>query len=151
MDSFKIGDHGPPTISSEPFPDGAVQRTMMDDEAFPEGGRRAWSSLLGCFCAWMTAFGLMNTIGTFQAYLETHQLAQYTEAEIGWIFGLYLFMTYCCGLQWGPIMDAVGPKHLTATGSVCIVASMFLLEVCHRKCYRLASVLFLSALLQNVD
>lgn len=32
----------------------------MNEDTFPEGGRRAWLSLLGCFCAWMCAFGLMN-------------------------------------------------------------------------------------------
>lgn len=108
----------------------------LDHEIFPEGGRKAWLSLLGCFCAWMSAFGLMNTTGTFQAYLGTHQLSQYSESEIGWIFGLYLFMAYCCGVQAGPIFDALGPRQLTAVGSICLVASMFLLEVCHRKSRR---------------
>ena len=32
----------------------------MEEEEFPERGRHAWLSLLGCFCAWMCAFGLMN-------------------------------------------------------------------------------------------
>lgn len=31
-----------------------------NEDTFPEGGQRAWLSLLGCFCAWMCAFGLMN-------------------------------------------------------------------------------------------
>jgi len=31
-----------------------------NEDTFPEGGRSAWFSLLGCFCAWMCAFGLMN-------------------------------------------------------------------------------------------
>lgn len=105
-----------------------------EDEYFPEGGRAAWLVLLGCFCAWMCAFGLMNTVGTFQAYLETHQLSAYSQAEVGWIFGLYLFMAYCCGVQAGPIFDAIGPRALTAVGSIFIVASMFLLGVCHSKC-----------------
>lgn len=105
----------------------------LDEEAFPEGGRSAWLSLLGCFCAWMSAFGLMNTVGTFQAYLGTHQLSEYSQAEIGWIFGLYLFMAYCCGVQTGPVFDAIGPRHLTAAGSVCLIASMFLLGACQRQ------------------
>ena len=104
-----------------------------EDEYFPEGGRAAWLALLGCFCAWMSAFGLMNTVGTFQAYLETHQLSAYSQAEVGWIFGLYLFMAYCCGVQAGPIFDAVGPRALTAVGSVLIISSMLLLGVCHSK------------------
>lgn len=82
----------------------------------------------------MAAFGLMNTLGTFQAYLQTHQLAQYTEAEVGWIFGLYLFMSYCCGVQGGPIFDAMGPGHLTAVGSICLISSMLLLGECLRRC-----------------
>ena len=104
-----------------------------EDEYFPEGGRAAWLALLGCFCAWMCAFGLMNTVGTFQACLETHQLSAYSQAEVGWIFGLYLFMAYCCGVQAGPIFDAIGPRALTAVGTIFIVASMFLLGVCHSK------------------
>lgn len=100
------------------------------EQDFPEGGRAAWLSLAGCFCAWMASFGLMNTVGTFQAYLQTHQLSAYSEAEVGWIFGLYLFMAYCCGIQAGPVFDAIGPRALTAAGSVCQVASMFLLGAC---------------------
>ncbi len=53
----------------------------------------------------------MNTIGTFQAYLVPQQLAGYIEADIGWIFGLYLFMAYCCGVQTGPIFDAGPDTH----------------------------------------
>ena len=102
-----------------------------DEEYFPEGGRAAWLALTGCFCAWMSAFGLMNTVGTFQAYLQTHELSLYSEAQVGWIFGLYLFMSYCCGVQAGPIFDAFGPRSLTAAGSVSIVASMFLLGACY--------------------
>jgi hypothetical protein len=119
--------------SSEPNPDLEPQPRFEqpDEDYFPEGGRAAWSALAGCFCAWMSAFGLMNTVGTFQAYLYNHQLSAYSEAEIGWIFGLYLFMAYCCGVQAGPIFDAIGPRILTAVGSVSIVASMFLLGACH--------------------
>lgn len=113
--------------------DGSTNSPASSEEDFPEGGRAAWLSLAGCFCAWMASFGLMNTVGTFQAYLQTHQLSAYSEAEVGWIFGLYLFMAYCCGVQAGPIFDAVGPRALTAAGSVCQVASMFLLGACSRE------------------
>ena len=110
-----------------------IHTSASRDEDFPEGGRTAWVSLTGCFCAWMASYGLMNTVGTFQAYLQTHQLSAYTEAEVGWIFGLYLFMTYCCGVQVGPIFDAIGPRALIAAGSVCQIASLFLLGACSSK------------------
>ena len=121
------------TVPAEPHaPEGPLNPAVPESELYPEGGRAAYLSLFGCFCAWMCAFGLMNTIGTFQAYLGTHQLAGYSEADIGWIFGLYLFMAYCCGVQTGPIFDSIGPRWLTVVGSVCLVSAMFLLEACSR-------------------
>lgn len=125
-----------PSTSSPPAPPkGPLNLLVPETEPYPEGGRAAYLSLLGCFCAWLCAFGLMNTIGTFQAYLGTHQLAGYSEADIGWIFGLYLFMAYCCGVQTGPVFDAAGPRWLTLGGSVSLVLAMFLLETCSRGCY----------------
>ena len=124
------------SVSTEPHaPKGPLNLAVLETESYPEGGRAAYLSLFGCFCAWLCAYGLMNTIGTFQAYLGTHQLAGYSEADIGWIFGLYLFMAYCCGVQTGPIFDAVGPRWLTVAGSVSLVLAMFLLELCSRGCY----------------
>lgn len=116
-------------------PEGPLNLSAPDSEPYPEGGRAAYLSLFGCFCAWMSAYGLMNTIGTFQAYLGTHQLAAYSDANIGWIFSVYLFMAYCCGVQTGPVFDAVGPRWLTVAGSVCLVLAMFLLEACSRGCF----------------
>ena len=126
-------DSGKYAVPAEPQPpQGPLNLAAPESEPYPEGGRAAYLSLFGCFCAWMCAFGLMNTIGTFQAYLGTHQLAGYSEADIGWIFGLYLFMAYCCGVQTGPIFDAMGPRWLTVAGSVCLILAMFLLEACSR-------------------
>lgn len=131
-----IDDMEKRTVPAEPrAPHGPLNLAVPESESYPEGGRAAYLSLFGCFCAWMCAYGLMNTIGTFQAYLGTHQLAGYSEADIGWIFGLYLFMAYCCGVQAGPIFDATGPRWLTLAGSVCMVLAMFLLEACSSGCY----------------
>ncbi|KAL9074832.1 MAG: hypothetical protein Q9161_001970 [Pseudevernia consocians] len=139
-----IFDTGKRPIPAEPHaPESPLNLAVPETEPYPEGGRAAYLSLLGCFCAWMSAFGLMNTIGTFQAYLSTHQLAAYSEADIGWIFSLYLFMAYCCGVQAGPVFDAIGPRWLTVAGSVFLVLAMFLLEVCSRGCYRFKRALFL--------
>ena len=134
--SFQTGSAEKCIVSTEPHaPKGPLNLAVPESEPYPEGGRAAYLSLFGCFCAWLCAYGLMNTIGTFQAYLGTHQLAGYSEADIGWIFGLYLFMAYCCGVQTGPIFDAIGPRWLTVVGSVSLVLAMFLLELCSRGYY----------------
>ena len=100
------------------------------DEAFPEGGTCAWLSVLGSLCGMMCCFGLMNTIGIFQTYIVHNQLKSYGTSDVGWIFGLYLFLAYFSGIQTGPLFDAQGPKVLMIAGSTCLVVSMLLLSVC---------------------
>lgn len=133
-------NEGAPSISSALSNGGndshlpADSRTPEEDnrqDMFPEGGARAWLSVLGSFCGMMCCFGLMNTIGTFQAYIVQDQLSSYSAADVGWIFGLYLFVAYFSGIQTGPLFDAKGPKLLMVAGSTCLVATMFFLSVCN--------------------
>jgi hypothetical protein len=68
---------------------------------FPDGGWRAWGVVLGSWCAMVPSFGLMNTIGVFEAWLADHQLKDYSKASIGWIFSLYVFFLYFGSIQVG--------------------------------------------------
>ncbi len=99
---------------------------------YPEGGLEGYLVVFGSLCGLMGALGLMNTIGTFQAYLSTHQLADQTESAVGWIFGIYAFLSFFCGIQIGPIFDAKGPRWLVLAGSILIVACYLLLGVCSK-------------------
>jgi len=98
--------------------------TFLSD-AYPEGGLRAWLVVFGSFCGMVACFGFMNSIGTFEAWLSTHQLADQNGSAIGWIFSIYLFLSFFCGLQVGPIFDAKGPRWLVAAGSVLLLAGVF--------------------------
>lgn len=68
---------------------------------YPDGGWRAWGVVLGSWCAMVPSFGLMNTIGVFEAWLADHQLKEYSKASIGWIFSLYVFFLYFGSIQIG--------------------------------------------------
>ncbi|KAJ8602592.1 hypothetical protein MRB53_042391 [Persea americana] len=97
---------------------------------YPEGGVQAWLVVFGTFTSLIACFGMMNTIGVYQAYLETHQLQDYTSSTIGWIFSLYVFVSFGGGLVWGPVFDAHGPRLLVSAGAVCLLLCMFLLGIC---------------------
>ncbi|KAM3413880.1 hypothetical protein BST61_g10554 [Cercospora zeina] len=105
---------------------------FKDDEGniYPEGGLQAWLVVTGGFCGMMAAFGYMNTVGTYSAYLATNQLSSYTESSISWIFSVYIFLAFGAGVQIGPIFDKHGPFWLTVAGAVCLLLSIFLLGVC---------------------
>lgn len=78
----------------------------------------------------VASLGMMNTVGVYHSYIAEHQLAGYTESSISWIFSMYVFLSFFCGLQIGPIFDAHGPRLLVIAGSVLLCASMFLLGIC---------------------
>ncbi|KAJ9629843.1 hypothetical protein H2203_002225 [Taxawa tesnikishii (nom. ined.)] len=113
---------GPAAPDAPDAPDDAV--------TYPEGGLQAWLVVFGSFCGLLTALGIMNTLGTFQAYLATHQLSEYSESQIGWIFSIYSFLAFFGGVQIGPFFDAKGPRLLVLAGSVLTALSMLLLGVC---------------------
>jgi len=104
------------------------------ETTYPEGGLQGWLVVLGSFTGMVAAFGYMNTIGIYQAYLATHQLANYSESTIGWIFSVYIFLSFFCGLQIGPIFDAKGPRVLIFAGSVFLMLSVMLMGACTGTC-----------------
>lgn len=108
----------------------AGQEPEKDDVEYPEGGLRAWLVVFGSFCGMTAGFGYMNTIGIFHAYLGSHQLAQYGEQAIGWVFSVYVFLSFFCGVQIGPVFDAHGPRWILAVGTVCLLLSAFLMAEC---------------------
>lgn len=72
----------------------------------------------------------MNSIATYSAYLSQHQLSHLSESSIGWIFGIFAFLSFFLGVQIGPLFDAYGPRWLVLAGSICIIADYLLLSIC---------------------
>ncbi|KAK7897545.1 hypothetical protein LTR67_004172 [Exophiala xenobiotica] len=106
------------------------QSTDPYGNTYPEGGREAWLCVFGSFCGLVASLGVMNTLGTYQAYLSTHQLRDYDESTIGWIFGIYAFLSFFFGIQIGPVFDAKGPRYLVLAGSILLLAAILLLGIC---------------------
>lgn len=80
----------------------------------------------------LSCYGYMNTISTYNTYLSIHQLADHSESSIGWIFSVYIFLTFFCGIQIGPVFDARGPRLLVLAGSILMMASIMLMGICSR-------------------
>ena len=116
----------PRVLSSNSKPSNAGADSNPSPEAeYPEGGLAAWLVVFGSFSGMTAGFGLMNTVGTYQAYLSTHQLSTSSPSLVGWIFSIYIFLAFFCGVQIGPVFDAKGPRWLVFAGSVCLVGGTF--------------------------
>ncbi|RMJ21442.1 Monocarboxylate transporter [Aspergillus sp. HF37] len=126
----RLPTEGPPSDASALRNSMSRVTTDAEGNTYPEGGLRAWLVVFGSFMGLFGALGLLNTIGTFQAYVEDHQLQQYTSGDIGWIFGMYAFLTFFCGVQIGPIFDVRGPVFLVIAGSALVIAQMVAVGFC---------------------
>ena len=127
---------------TEPIPSQETGPQDQDDgHSFPEGGARAWLVVLGSFSGMTASFGLLNSAGTFQAYLSTHQLAHESPSAVGWIFSLFAFLTFFCGVQIGPVFDAYGPRWLVFAGTVLLFGGMLGVAESTSKCCLLLSAL----------
>ncbi|KAK9385328.1 major facilitator superfamily domain-containing protein [Lipomyces mesembrius] len=118
-----------PTLN-DPIADEKLERPedqkVYDEIDYPDGGIKAWSVVFGSWCAMLGSFGIWNSVGVFQAYLSENQLSQYTEGDISWIFSVFSFLFFFCGVQIGPIFDAYGLKPLVIPGSIGFVLSIIL-------------------------
>lgn len=85
-------------LDTSPAPQNLESHTEKD---YPEGGLQAWSVVLGAWCAMVPSMGLLNSLGILHAWTSTHQLKDYSESSIGWIFGAYGFFLYLAGAQAG--------------------------------------------------
>jgi hypothetical protein len=133
----KLSFHDPETgvISRAVFPTSPTQSThaltLREDENFyPEGGLQAWLVVFGSVCSLLAALGVMNTLGSFQAYISRNQLREYSEGQIGWVFSVYACFAFGFGVIVGPVFDKHGARWLMLGGSAGVVTSLMLLGVC---------------------
>ncbi|KAL4723889.1 hypothetical protein ACLX1H_009534 [Fusarium chlamydosporum] len=90
----------------------------------------AWLCVLGAFLALIPTFGFMNSLGTVQTYLSMNQLHDYSEGEVGWISGVFLFLSLILNVQVGPMVDVHGPNIIGPVGAVLYVTMFLLMAEC---------------------
>lgn len=110
-----------------------VRDTNSQEEevaTYPDGGRKAWLVLFGCFSAFFSGLSLMNSVGAYQAWLATHQLRNDSPSKIGWIFGFYNFFSFFASIQIGPLFDTYGPRILSICGAALLVTEYLVMGLC---------------------
>lgn len=120
------------TTTAAPSPSQSTRALTLPDDInfYPEGGLQAWLVVFGSLCALLAALGIMNTLGSFQAYVSRNQLKEYSQGQIGWVFSVYTCLAFGFGVIVGPVFDKHGARALMVTGSVGVVASLMLMSIC---------------------
>jgi hypothetical protein len=119
-DVEKPSPHLPTTVDLAP----------LDIEiTYPEGGRDAWLVVLGAWCGLTSSLGIYNTSGVFEVVISKVILPEASSSTLGWIFSVYAFVNWVCGVQIGPTFDAMGPRALIIAGTICTLIGIFTLSV----------------------
>ncbi|KAJ5899464.1 hypothetical protein N7495_004208 [Penicillium taxi] len=86
---------------------------------FPENSWATWSCLLGSFLMIFLSFGFQTAaVRSVQEYINTHQLANYSVSDVGWITAVLVFLTLFLGVQVGPLLDHYGPRVLMVCSGI---------------------------------
>ncbi|KAL9640046.1 MAG: hypothetical protein Q9164_000531 [Protoblastenia rupestris] len=76
-------------------PEGETLEQEVDLDYLEPSVEKGWEAYgvgIGAWCALFPCAGLLNTIGTFQSYVGRHQLKDYSDQQIAWIFSMYPFL-----------------------------------------------------------
>ncbi|KAF8073375.1 major facilitator superfamily domain-containing protein [Lyophyllum atratum] len=98
----------------------------------PEGGFRAYLTVVGAFLALFCTFGQMNSFGTYHAWYLENQLQDLTPSTISWIGSLQLWVFFFSGGLIGHLFDRFGPNWLIIAGSLIFVFSIMMTSLSSR-------------------
>ncbi|KAF7904935.1 uncharacterized protein EAF01_005457 [Botrytis porri] len=109
----------------------AVNSVPIDSEiTYPEGGRDAWSVVLGALCGLTASLGIYNTAGVFEFVISEFILLEESSSTLGCIYSIYAFVNWIRGVQIGPTFDDMGPRGLLVAGTICTLFGIFAFGFC---------------------
>ncbi|KAF5350476.1 hypothetical protein D9756_008609 [Leucocoprinus leucothites] len=112
-----------------------VESPPVLDIELPEGGFRAWATVVGAWLVQFVNFGYVNAFGAYQDYYVRSYLTQSTPSDIGWIGGIQICFTFSMGVVTGRLFDA-GYFYWLNFGSLILYAvSIFMLSLSHENSY----------------
>ncbi|KAH3670475.1 hypothetical protein OGAPHI_000990 [Ogataea philodendri] len=127
----------PSMFNDKTFQDDTVENSTevfeedpLETVEYPDGGWKAYStvaaSLLGLICA----FGIMNSTGAIESYLEKNTLKTIPTTTISWIFAIYTFLSFGGNLFSGALFDTYGAKKVAVPGAVLLCGGLLATASC---------------------
>ncbi|KDR79107.1 hypothetical protein GALMADRAFT_63444 [Galerina marginata CBS 339.88] len=109
--------------------DAESDRDAVQLPPFPEGGLRAWLTVLGGTMVTFCTFGVVQSFGVYQDYYSRTSLSEHSPSEISLIGSMQVFFVFAIGLPAGRLFDAGYFHHCLLTGSTIYIFSIFMLSL----------------------
>ncbi|KAA8650880.1 uncharacterized protein ATNIH1004_003569 [Aspergillus tanneri] len=93
----------------------------------PDGGWKAWLSVLCGHFLFMNTWGFINSFGVFQTYYTT--LLDKSPSDISWIGSIQVFLSFFVGAFIGRFIDGGFLRHVLISGTVIVTVGIFTASV----------------------
>ncbi|UPK95265.1 hypothetical protein LCI18_006200 [Fusarium solani-melongenae] len=120
----------PSAPPSEPDNSHSDSEKELEKKKDIESDIGAWLCVLAAMFFLISSYGFMNSLGTVQSHLSLNQLSDFSTSEVGWINGVYLFLSLIFNFQIGSILDRYGPQLLSTIAAFFSTATFLLLAQC---------------------
>ncbi|KAJ3972515.1 major facilitator superfamily domain-containing protein [Lentinula raphanica] len=107
---------------------GSAVTTLEVPYTPPDGGYKAWSTVLGASLVAFSTFGFSNGYGAFSDFYNAQYLSNFSPTLISMIGALQVFMLYIFAGVAGAVFDAIGPRYLIPSSGFIVVLSLLLLS-----------------------
>ena len=107
----------------------SAQQIQESQSDIPDGGWKAWSVVIGGWCAMFVSVGWNQSVGIFQTIYENGPLRNYSPSTIGWIGSLQTFIMFACAPIWGKIFDSYGPRYSLFAGTLIHVFGLMMMSL----------------------
>ncbi|KAJ6622513.1 major facilitator superfamily domain-containing protein [Mycena sp. CBHHK59/15] len=107
----------------------SVEKSATAPAGPPDGGLKAWLTILGASLVALATFGPVNAYGAFNDYYETTYLSNYSPTLISMIGSIQLFMLYIFAGLSGAMFDAFGPRYMIPASGIVASFAVFMLSI----------------------
>lgn len=95
---------------------------------FPDGGLKAWMTVLGGWLAFIATIGFLTGASVFQSYY-TETLPDVTASDVAWIGSVQIWGCFFFGVLAGELSDKYGPKLPIGIGGVVTVFGVMMSSI----------------------
>ncbi|KAL7410704.1 major facilitator superfamily domain-containing protein [Mrakia frigida] len=139
-------------LRKEGSEDGDLEGNVPESvaEAYPDGGREAWTVVAGAFFGLMTVFGMMASFGAFNSYYQTHILPGTRLDAIAGIGTVQAALSQGGTLFTGPCFDRYGPTRCLIIGTTMYILGLMLTSLVRPTLFLICTQLWQLYLAQGV-
>ncbi|KAK6502089.1 hypothetical protein TWF481_009898 [Arthrobotrys musiformis] len=108
----------------------AEKQEPPSEITFPDGGLKAWLTVLGAAISMFCSFGYVNAFGVYESYYLSVILKNKTADDIAWIGSIQIAFIFGSGLFAGSVFDRYGARIIIIPSSILLVASIMITSIC---------------------